>query len=294
MVELVTLVVTNNPDFKDDIITSLKDEMMTLSFVLSINDVLPVIENDQHEISTILFEIPQKLDDFEKSIRTLKRTDIAKYIPFVGLHSEHSSQELISRQFFFHILTDPFYKLILPHTLESAQSDYKRYKALQTEVNSRNSAIGLIQSGHFRLQNLKEAEAVTVMLSLACPDPSSVALGLSEILVNAIEHGNLEISYEEKTILLETGEWDQEITKRLCDNDHKDKFVDVIFKRESNQILITITDQGNGFDWHKHVNSDPFNHSSKHGRGIALAIAMGFSNISYNEKGNQVTATVEF
>jgi anti-sigma regulatory factor (Ser/Thr protein kinase) len=40
------------------------------------------------------------------------------------------------------------------------------------------------------------------MLNIAAPDPSRVVLGLTELMLNAVEHGNLSISYDEKSRLI--------------------------------------------------------------------------------------------
>ncbi len=293
MTGLTTLVVTSHSDFKENILSAFKNGTEELLFVDSVKDCLIEIQNKNNAISTIVCEIPQDLREFETAIRVLKREECAKYIPCIGVITQNSSNDSISRQLFFHVLAIPIHGDILPHTIEAAQSDYKRYQTLIAEVNSRTSAIGLIQSGTFRLQTLSQAEALTTMLSLACPEPAVVALGLSELLVNAIEHGNLKISYNEKSDLLENGEWDSEVKRRLGQEQFKDKFVEILFTRNANDITIVIKDQGEGFDWRKHISSDPANHSSKHGRGIAIAVAMGFNSLTYNEKGNEVTAIVD-
>ena len=287
-----TLVVTGNPDFKASIVSTLGNAEKEALFVSSVKECLNPIQDSKNSISCVVVEIPEDLAEFESSLRFLKREECAKYLPCIGVLTDRSCDQPFSRQLFFHVLSMPLHDDMLPHTIEAARSDYKRYSSLLAEVNSRTSAIGLIKSGKFRLQTLSQAEALTTMLSLACPEPAVVALGLSELLVNAIEHGNLQISYDEKSKLLENGEWDQEIQKRLGQEEYKDKFVEILFERNGSQIDIVVKDQGDGFDWRNHIDNDPSNHSSKHGRGIAIAIAMGFSKLSYNEKGNEVTASV--
>jgi len=292
MANLLTLIVTESSDLKASITSCLNKDSESLLFITDIKDALGIIEEKGDLISTIVAEIPSCIKEFETSLRRLKREDIAKYIPCIGLLTPSSSEDVISRQLFFHMLKLPLHDEILPHTVEAAQSDFKRYQALLGEVNSRTSAIGLIKSGKFRLQTLQQAEALTTMLSMACPEPAIVALGLSEILVNAIEHGNLDISYEEKSQLLEAGRWENEVTNRLTSDTYKDRFVEIHFDRHPDSIKISVTDQGDGFDWKKHVNNDPSNNNCTHGRGIAIAIAMGFSNLEYNDKGNSVCATI--
>ena len=51
---------------------------------------------------------------------------------------------------------------------------------------------------------------------VACPDPEAVIIGLTELLVNAVEHGNLGITYEDKTALNAAGTWDTEVRRRLA------------------------------------------------------------------------------
>jgi len=292
MGDAVTLVVTDDTHFKQDVTSCLEDDKFHLTFVSSFNEAKPLLKDSNNNISTIICNIPDQKETFEKDLRLFKREDFAKYIPIIGVAPANQKHSAIARNLFFHVLHTPFQEDILSHTIEEGKSDFKRYQALLSEVNSRTSAIGLIKSGKFVLQTLQQAEALTTMLSLACPDPSAVALGLSELLVNAIEHGNLEISYSEKTVLLENGKWDEEIRKRLSQDEYKDRFIEIIFKRSPEEICISITDQGPGFDWRKFIEYGADQFDNKHGRGIAIAFAMGFDNLEYNEKGNQVTAKI--
>ena len=293
MQELVALIVTNDKDLEEVLQEYLAASNIPMRSAYNFDDINAFIDDKKTLVSTIVFDIPQETQEFEQNLKALKRRKEAKYIPCVGILNDISQSESIAHQLFFHILAMPLHDKILPHTIEAAQSDFRRYQALMKEVSSRTSAIGLINSGKFTLQTLKEAEALTTMLSLACPEPSTVALGLSELLVNAIEHGNLDITYQEKSKLLETGDWNAEIEKRLQNERYKERLVEILFQRIENQIDITITDQGNGFDWKKYLSNDADKGSDMHGRGIAVAAAIGFSNLSYNEKGNQVTATIK-
>jgi anti-sigma regulatory factor (Ser/Thr protein kinase) len=293
MGELVTLVVTGNTGFQEDIRSCLQNDPVELAFALNFDKAVELLEEEKCHISTIICDVPHDINgDFEKELRLFKRKRCAKYVPVIGITNIAQTENKIARQLFFHLLSTPLHKQILSHTIEAGNSDFKRYQALLNEVNTRASAIGLIQSGTFTLKTLQQAEALTTMLSLACPDPSPVALGLSELLVNAIEHGNLEISYSEKSRLLENGKWEIEINKRLAQDKYKDRFVEVQFTRNNDNIHIVVEDQGKGFDWKKFVASDPFKFTNKHGRGIALAIAMGFDELEYNDKGNRVCAVV--
>lgn len=289
MQQLVTAIVTDTTEFESTIRSCLAPSLDDFVVFSNLDDLLENLTFVDKEVGCVVYDIACTAEEITDQLSQVKRKDQAKYLPFIGISPQSSPNPL---QHFFHVLDTENLDSHLLHTIESAQTDFKRYQSLLTEVHDRTSAVGLIQSGTFQLKTLKEAESLTTMLSTACPDPSLVALGLSEILVNAIEHGNLNISYQEKSHLLETGEWEDEINRRLQDERYQDRIVTVLFKRSASEISVTVTDQGDGFDWRRFVDADNAVSTAKHGRGIALAIAMGFNHLTYNEKGNEVTAVI--
>lgn len=117
-----------------------------------------------------------------------------------------------------------------------------------------------------------------------------VHLGLVELLVNAIEHGNLEITFDEKKDALEgsSGEWMNLVNQRLNDERLKDRLAEVHFLMTQEFCEWTITDQGKGFNWHSLPDqSDPEILLAANGRGIMLA-KLQFDEYEYNESGSQV------
>jgi hypothetical protein len=48
------------------------------------------------------------------------------------------------------------------------------------------------------------------------PEPRSAVYGLNELLINAVEHGNLGITYDEKIKLVVEGRLESEIERRLA------------------------------------------------------------------------------
>lgn len=292
------VLVTDEQTLIDQVVTLLKAEVpldlndIQIVCLDSIDQLRTEVENGL-QVACVTLQLPEKDPVFDKAVGKLKRFESLKFVPFIGLHPKQKIKAYSTRRHFFHILDKDHYEKSLPHTIESALSDFSRYQELLNEVSKRTSAIGLIQSGNFTLQTLEEAEALTVMLSNACPDPHGVALGLSELLVNAIEHGNLEISFEEKTKLLEAGEWENEVAKRLSMAKYKSKFVTISFEKKKTKISFEIEDEGDGFDWSKYIGKNETNITRVHGRGISLACSMAFSNLSYNAKGNKVTVWID-
>ncbi len=117
-------------------------------------------------------------------------------------------------------------------------------------------------------------------------DEFNITLALTEIIHNAIYHGNLELDSSLK---------DESFTKfnnmaleRMSLSPYKERkvYLSVFFDQDTLQI--TVEDEGKGFDWRK----IDFNLSlmSVHGRGLFLTKKL-FNNISWNEKGNKIILT---
>ena len=110
--------------------------------------------------------------------------------------------------------------------------------------------------------------------------------------MNAVEHGNLCIDYHDKTRLVEEGNWRSEVERRQSLAEHRQKRVDVMYRKKPEGSFVTIKDEGKGFDWKNYLQVDPSRASHNHGRGIAQANAISFDKITFNESGNEVSGFV--
>jgi ActR/RegA family two-component response regulator len=116
-------------------------------------------------------------------------------------------------------------------------------------------------------------------------------LGLSEMINNAIEHGNLGITFEEKSRALKASRFYTLAIDRAHREPYKDRVVSVrsrVFPHLK-RIEYFVADQGDGFDWRSLPDpKDKQNLFNRHGRGIMMA-RYAFDEIIYNDKGNEVT-----
>lgn len=173
-----------------------------------------------------------------------------------------------------------------------AAIDYReQVRGLQADVARRKSAIGTIMNGQFVLRTLEEARNLSTMLALACPNPDTVVVGLQELMINAVEHGNLEIGGSEKRELLTAGTWREEVERRLAHPDYRDRRVIVTFQRGARMIAFTIQDEGEGFD-HASYMTTPAPGGGYRGRGITLARTLSFSSVTYLGSGSMVEAVI--
>ncbi|MGB9730864.1 MULTISPECIES: ATP-binding protein [Calditerrivibrio] len=119
-------------------------------------------------------------------------------------------------------------------------------------------------------------------------DLQKIRIGLSEMITNAIEHGNLEITGEEKFFATENDSYYDLLNQKLQDSKFKNRKVNIFVAISQKLLKITIKDKGKGFDTSKikkeHTEEDLY---KLHGRGILIA-SMYFDEINYNKKGNVV------
>lgn len=124
------------------------------------------------------------------------------------------------------------------------------------------------------------------------PSLENALLGLLELLLNAVEHGNLAIGFVEKTEHLKTGTFDQEVKRRLANPQYRRRMASFTLTRKHDQLITIIRDEGAGFNWHPYLLIDERRLTLPTGRGIALANMVCFDALHYNERGNEVTATM--
>lgn len=192
----------------------------------------------------------------------------------------------------YYYLVKPFQRDMLVAIVAAAVGFRREKLRLESMVSEQANACRMLLSADFRLRTLEEARRLTLMLSQACPDPKRVVLGLSELLINAVEHGNLGISYQEKSCLLRQGRWQEEIETRLEKAEYRDRYVTVTFRRGADDVTISITDEGEGFDWLPFLDFSPERAFDVHGRGISVARMLSFDSLEYQGVGNAVVVRV--
>lgn len=144
---------------------------------------------------------------------------------------------------------------------------------------------------HRYFMTLKKPEDVynlSLILASSFPVPEKVITGIYELLLNAIEHGNLEIGHDDKHSLIQYNKLQQEIQDRLRDPRYNKRCVTIELVETPCSISIRIMDEGNGFDWKKFLKHN-LHDKSPHGRGIWIAQNAAFDAIEFNPQGNCVT-----
>jgi two-component system, cell cycle response regulator len=118
---------------------------------------------------------------------------------------------------------------------------------------------------------------------------------LQELIMNAVEHGCLELRYHDKLEAVAKDQYDELIRRRRQDSRFRDRRVTIraIYDKRQQILTYQIADEGKGFNGKARVRSGlevcPPGDAS--GRGIFLVHSF-FPDITYNDRGNEVTFTV--
>ena len=119
---------------------------------------------------------------------------------------------------------------------------------------------------------------------------SLLRLGIREMIINAIEHGNLGITYEEKTLAQKNQSYHDLLRERQISTENRHKKVRIDYRLNEEAITYTIRDEGKGFDYRKFIKLKVKalnDQMLQHGRGILITRSV-FDQIQYNDKGNEV------
>ncbi len=252
--------------------------------------------NEFHDtIDIILLDRMMPEMDGIEVCNAMKANEKLRYIPIImqtaADHPEEISEGIAAGVFYY--LTKPLNADMLLSIVDAAGKQARRHKQLHHEMERRRISFGLVQILKCTFKTLDEAEGLSIFLANYFDDPERTLTGISELLINAVEHGNLGISYEEKSDLVAKKEWQQEVSNRLANQKYAERLVTVIFERKKDACYIQITDEGEGFDWKQFMEVDPSRAMHNHGRGIAMANMLHFSKLVYNDKGNQVTGIIK-
>lgn len=217
-----------------------------------------------------------------------------KHIPVIMQTAQASSEDVVEgiKAGVYYYLAKPLDRQLLLSVTASAIEEHQRYLRLRDDVAKRTTAMILMDKGVFHFRTLEEANNLAVSLARACPRSAHLVVGLSEIFTNAIEHGNLGITFEEKARLLAEKRLRKQVDALLDAPQNRDKRVTVTFRRQPGEVRITVQDEGLGFDWRRYMELDPSRAFAAHGRGIAMARQLSFDALEYRDPGNEVTCII--
>lgn len=146
--------------------------------------------------------------------------------------------------------------------------------------------------GCFPFRTLEDVSGLSQLAAGLCPDPESAQIALSELMCNAIEHGNLGLGFARKGQLMALGAWRNEVERLLGLPEHAARFSYLRVECRPREVRFLIRDQGLGFDPGPYLELDPARSVEPHGRGIAIARMLAFPDLVFLDGGRCVEGVV--
>lgn len=292
-----TILIVDDEPFNLDILQeNLEDDGYEVVRAEDGPSALRIIESDQFTFSTILLDRMMPHMDGLEVLKNLKQSETYKHLPVIIQTAAATDKDVMEgiEAGAFYYLTKPFEPELMLTIVKSAISDYENYRTTSELQHVVDHLMPLVDSLSLKFRTIEEAQMVAGRISNFYPDPDRVLLGLTELLINAIEHGNLGITYEEKSTLIAENTWRQEIQRRLADDKYRSKKASVEIKKSDTEISIVIKDEGEGFQWENFLDMTAERAHDSHGRGIAMAGMISFDAMEYRGKGNEVCCIVKF
>jgi sigma-B regulation protein RsbU (phosphoserine phosphatase) len=233
--------------------------------------------------------IMPKMDGLELYAR-MKKDSGLHHIPVImqtGAATPENVAEGV-RAGVYYYLTKPYREEALLSLVRSALREHEQYLNFNERFTQQNTMLDHFLQGRFQLRTPQQAQDLALLLGSLFPRPELAVTGLYEMLLNGIEHGMLQIGFEAKGKLLAERQWENEVTLRLGLAENRDKQITIDFTQNPEQIALTITDPGTGFDWRNYLEIEPSRATKANGRGIAKANLLSFDQVKYTGAGNVV------
>ena len=254
-----------------------------------------ILQDERNRFDAILLDRMMPRMNGMELLAKIKQLDRFKTLPVIlqtAMGSPDAVREGLQAGAYYY-LTKPFERETLLAIVAAAVRDRLAQLELLKQLEQQRDTLTMLRYGEFQFRTLAEAKRLTALLSSVCPQPEKVAMGLSELLINAVEHGNLGITYKEKTKLIQDNAWEGELNQRLALPQYASRRASVMLTRDNHEIRFVVADQGDGFDWQPFMEFSPDRAFDPHGRGISMARMLSFDAIEYQGNGNTVVATVK-
>lgn len=255
------------------------------------------LKSNEYEFDVAILDRQMPGLDGIQILQKMKQNNQLKDIPVIfqtGLIDVDDIRDGMQEGAYYY-LTKPYVRRSLISIVKAAISESFRKQQLLHDVQHSASSDNTVSTlnGHIIFKSLDEINNIACTLANLCPEPTKIVSGLSELLINAVEHGNLEITYDEKQRLIMDNILLDEINTRLSLPHYSEKKINVFWEKDENEIRFTIKDEGKGFNPDKYLELDPNRATHPHGRGIAMAKMLSFTNVEFIGCGNQVVASIK-
>ncbi|MBU1364409.1 MAG: response regulator [Gammaproteobacteria bacterium] len=270
------------------------EETFTLQAAESGEAAWQLLQNPEYDFKLILLDRMMPGLDGIGLLKRMKLDARLSTIPVIMQTAANSPEQIREglEAGAYYYLTKPYRRDSLLAIVHAALSDAEARSSLSRQLHQHINSLQFLDQAEFSIRTIEEAAQLASFIAHACPNPDAAVMGISELLINGVEHGNLGLTYAEKSRLKQDDSWHEEIKRRTALPENFGKEVRLSYRRQADSITLRICDQGNGFPWQNYLEIDPLRAFDPNGRGIALSRMLSFSNITYEGSGNVAVATI--
>lgn len=217
-------------------------------------------------------------------------SDFLPFVVYSSMYDELTARMLIKAGVHDYLLK-PIDQRILIGTIRHAlvRAKMRGASICQLEPDGRRSIV--IKSTREEIAKANDWISGQIKPWLTADEARLFAYHLSELLVNAYEHGNLGLGEKLKSALIINGRYEMEIESKegLCA-----KSITIDTSIINGMIEVTVSDEGAGFDYGKYINMTEGaiidRLSLPNGRGILMS-GKYFDSMKYHNGGSSVIVT---
>ncbi len=231
-------------------------------------DLLRIARETRNDISVIMLTGYKTLDNAIASIR-------------------HGAKDFITKPFELNLVRKTVEKVL--RSQDNAQRKLQvlthcRYMELALEFRTNELDAGLV--ARYLAELLWRAGFCSEQ------DYNQLCLAFTETLLNAQEHGNLELPSSIKGDDFEQMMQFEELREtRLANPTYAHRKISIVLNFNPQSFSLNVTDEGPGFDWRKYITKQhkvSEVNTDSHGRGF-MFIRHIIDEVYFNEKGNSIT-----
>ena len=277
----------------ENLITLLKDTKYHINICSDIEHTIELCLNQKNSAHTIIIDDATLKHQRLKSLKAAASNEHGDCNFILATQHEHSSaiRQALKRGVFFFI-TPAYSTEMVMTTLERAMNTEVSLASQLNALDPQSQLSSLVNEARFTIKTPAEAQTIATILGYIAPSPHRVSVGLLELLLNAIEHGNLSIGFLKKSELLASGNLHEYVNQKLCEPAYCDKEVSLSFNKSADKLTYEISDQGQGFFPDAFLEFEPQRSLEKNGRGILIAKRYSFDELSFENGGRTVIASI--
>lgn len=278
---------------------SYKDEDFDPFFLTEVDQSLEYLNYELPELS--VYNFSDKNLDTIAILKKVKSDPWLHYGGIIGLHDldkEATVSEMVKNSNIVSLIPISRFDFSFPRVLKAVRANrqiiFQRH--IQSQFLSNLSGSFILENDPFDV--VTYAHLVTNYLFnsnyINIEKKEGLNVALTELLMNAIEHGNCKISFQEKSRWLNSGADIFDLIRlKNKDPEINRKKVHFSYKITPRESQFVIRDEGEGFDWR--TRKKKMNDTSPidlNGRGILMA-GLYVKKLEYNNSGNEVRFTLE-